>query len=128
MTITYRNGTVLKPIVLSHDQHEIRAIAAGCDDVLAFTAIHGTWISEENEPVAIEFDCQRRAAVPVFSEDEFVCPKELAAQLISALLKGGDRPEAVANTVNALCAGEFHAVIQRTELQHTLSTATGLLW
>ena len=117
MTITYRNGTVLNAIVLSHDKHEIRVVAAGCDDVLTFTAIHGTWISEENEPVATEFDCQRRAAVPVFSADEFVCPKELAARLISTLLRGGDRPEAFAKTINVLSVGEFHGVIQQTELR-----------
>src|ERR1039458_4973537 len=58
VTITYPNGIILEAIVLSHEENEIRAIAAGCDDVLAFTRIHGTWISEEIEPVAIEFAWQ----------------------------------------------------------------------
>jgi hypothetical protein len=48
MTITYPNGTVLEAIMLSHEENEIRAIAAGCGDVLAFTRIHGTWISEKD--------------------------------------------------------------------------------
>ena len=85
MTITYPNGAVLNAIVLSHEEHEIRAIAAGCNDVLAFTRIHGTWISEEIEPVTIEFEWQRRGAYPVISEDDCVCPSELAARLISTL-------------------------------------------
>jgi hypothetical protein len=33
-------------LVLSHDEHEIRAITPGGGDALAFTCIHGTWISE----------------------------------------------------------------------------------
>ena len=55
MTITYPNGTVLPAVVLSRGEEEIRAIAPGCDDVLVFTRIRGTWVSEELEPVTIEF-------------------------------------------------------------------------
>jgi hypothetical protein len=100
MTITYPEGTVLKAIVLSHEEHEIRAIAAGCSDVLAFARIQGTWISEANEPVTVEFEWQRRGASPPCSEDDYVCPKELAARLISTLLRGCAQDEAVAR---ALC-------------------------
>ena len=58
MTITYPNGTALNAVVLSREDEEIRAIAPGCDDVLAFTRIRGTWVSEELEPVTIQFECQ----------------------------------------------------------------------
>src|ERR1035438_5637276 len=83
MTIIYPNGTVRKAIVLSREEHEIRAAAAGCDDVLVFTRIQGTWISEELEPVTFEFEWQRRVASPAWSGDEYVCPKKLAERLIS---------------------------------------------
>ena len=86
MTITYPNGTVLKAIVLLHEEDEIRAIATGCHGVLAFTRIHHTWISKELEPVTIEFEWQRRGASPAFSEDDCVCPRELAARIIPTLL------------------------------------------
>jgi len=56
VTINYPNGAVLKAIALSHDEHEIRTIAPGCEDALAFTCIHGAWISERLEPVTIEFE------------------------------------------------------------------------
>ena len=59
VTITYPDGTVLEAIVLAHEENEIRAIATGCDDALAFTRIHGTWISEEIEPVTIELAAAR---------------------------------------------------------------------
>jgi len=65
VTITYLDGTVLEAIVLSHEDDEIRAMVAGWSDVLAYTRVHGTWISEETEPVAIEFAWQRRRKPPV---------------------------------------------------------------
>ena len=92
MTITYPNGTVLQAIVLSHDENEIRAIAPG-GDVLAFTHLRETWISEDLEPVAIEFGWQRRAATPALSLEDCVCSKELAAHLIRILFAGDELQE-----------------------------------
>jgi hypothetical protein len=103
MTITYPNGTVLRAIVLSHDEHEIRAMAVGWDDILAFTRIHGIWISEEIEPVTIEFEWQRRRASHLCNGDDCVYPKELAG-LLSTLLRGGERDEAVASKLYVLDA------------------------
>jgi hypothetical protein len=62
VTITYFNGSVVKATLLSQNHHENRAISAGCDDVLVFTRIRDTWISEEIEPVAIEFEWQHSVA------------------------------------------------------------------
>jgi hypothetical protein len=78
MTITYPNGTVRKAILLSYEQHEIRVAAPGCDDVLTFTRIVGAWMSEQLEPVIIEFEWQRRQALRT-SGDDLSCPEELAA-------------------------------------------------
>ena len=56
MTITYSNGTVLEVIVLAHEEEGLRVAVAGDGDVRTFQFIHGVWISEECEPVAVEFD------------------------------------------------------------------------
>jgi hypothetical protein len=117
VTITYPDGTVLEAIVLSHEETEIRAIAAGCDDVLAFTRIHGTWISEEIEPVSIEFAWRRRGTSPATSEDDCACPKELAARLIAMLLSGCERAEAGEHTLYVLSPEGNRVAIHRTELQ-----------
>jgi hypothetical protein len=101
VTITYLNGTTLKAIPLAYDQNVIRAVAPGGDDVLVFTRIHDTWISEETEPVTIEFEWQRGMATGVPSEDECICPKELAAHLIQALISGEEAYEAGANSLYA---------------------------
>jgi hypothetical protein len=94
MTITYPNGTVLKAIALSHENNEIRAVTAGCDDVLVFTYVQGIWTSEDLEPVALKFEWQHGGEVPTPSEDDCVCPKELAIRLIQKLF-GGDQADAV---------------------------------
>jgi hypothetical protein len=84
VTITYPSGTVLKAIVLLHEEDEIRAMAAG--GVLAFTRIQHTWVSKEMEPVTIEFEWQRRGATPLLSGVDGVRPEELAARIIPTLL------------------------------------------
>jgi hypothetical protein len=117
VTITYPNGTALEAVVLSHEEHEIRAIAAGGDAVLAFTRIHGTWISEEIEPVTIEFAWERRWTSPAASEDTCICPKALAARLIQSLFRGGEPESAEADTLYVLSAGGNRVAIHRSELQ-----------
>lgn len=116
MTITYSDGTVLKAIVLSHEE-VIRAIAAGSDGVLAFTRIHDTWISEEIEPVSIVFEWQRRGASPTFCGDDCVCPKELAARLIQTLLGACERDEAAANTPCVFSSEGTRVAVHRNELK-----------
>jgi hypothetical protein len=76
--------------MLSHEENEIRAIVFGGDDVLTFTRIHGTWISEELEPVAIEFEWQRRGNAPLAAIEDCICSKDLAAQLLQGLFAGCD--------------------------------------
>ena len=88
MTITYSNGTVLEAIVLVHEEEALRVAVTGEGDVRTFRRIHGAWISEECEPVAVEFAWQRHGAVNVLDEVDCICPKELASRLISMLLAG----------------------------------------
>jgi len=117
VTITYPDGTVLEAIVLAHEENEIRAIATGCDDALAFTRIHGTWISEEIEPVTIEFAWQRRGASPVASEDDCVCPKTLAASLIQSLFRDCEPKEAGSDALYVFSPEGSRVAIHRTELR-----------
>ena len=97
MTITYLNGTVLQATVLAHDEHELRAIAVGHEDALAFTNVHGTWISEDFEPVSLAFAWQGHHAAPVPAEDDCVCSGELAAHLIRTLFAGSGLHRPVRN-------------------------------
>jgi hypothetical protein len=100
--------------VLSHRDDEIRAVAAGFDDTLVFTRIHGTWISESMEPVEIEFAWKRRKAFPAASEKNCVCSKELAARLIQSLSCGCEPETEPSVPPVSSVAG---VAIQRTGLQ-----------
>ncbi len=113
MTITYPSGTVLNAFVVSHDDHELRAVAAGCEDVLAFTRINGTWVSEAIDPVTIEFEWQHRTAVHVLSEDDFICPKEVARELIHSMRTVGER-NAAANDFFAFGMARARAAVHRS--------------
>ena len=116
MTITYPNGTVVTAIVLSREEEEIRAIAPGCDDVLSFTRIRGAWVSDELEPVTIQFESQKAAGAPAeYSDDDYICPKELAASLIQALLGACEKDEA--DGFYVFSPQGTSVGIQRTELK-----------
>ena len=123
VTITCPHGSVLEARVLSHKDNEIRAVAAGYDDALLFTCINGTWISEEIEPVNIQFAWKRFSASHVTSEDNCVCSKELAARLIHSLSVGSE-PETEPDTPQALDSYELNPTgdpiaAQRPELRLT---------
>jgi hypothetical protein len=63
---------------------------------MVLSLIHGTWISEELEPVTLQFEWQRSVTPLACSEDDCICPKELAAHLIWSLVVGCEG-EVVAN-------------------------------
>ena len=116
MTITYPDGTVRNALVLSHKDLEIRAIAAGGDDVMVFTRLQDTWFSEDLEEVTFEFEWQHRVAPPAGSEDEFVCPKELAERLLSLLFGNGDPDPSDADRLHVLGPEGTRIAIHRTDL------------
>ena len=115
MTITCPHGTVLEARLLSQQPNEIRAAAAGCDDTLVFTRYKSTWISENLEPVVIQFAWQRAKRFPVPSEDTCVCSKELANRLIHSLLHGYD-PEVGSGNLSIFKSDEQES-IRPAELQ-----------
>jgi hypothetical protein len=117
MTITYPTGTVLEAILLSHEEDEIRATAPDCDDVLTFTRIRSAWVSEDLEPVAIEFAWQRSARSRVPAEEECVCSKALAAHLISTLLNGCEPDQPAEHAPYAFIPAGNPFAIGRSELQ-----------
>ena len=116
MTITYPNGTVRKAIVLSHEDNELRAAAAGCDDVLTFTRVEGIWISEDLQPVTFEFEWQRRVASPVPREEDCICPGELADRLISGLHGGSEPREGGENKLYVFSPEGIRVAIHVTDL------------
>jgi hypothetical protein len=88
MTIRYRNGSQQQAILLSRTESAIRVAILGSDDVVEFRALAECWISEDCEPVQIEFFPARHDADRIPTLDECVCSTELAADLIEKLFSG----------------------------------------
>jgi hypothetical protein len=77
---------------------------AGESDVRTFRRIHEVWISEECEPVAVEFAWQRHGAVNVLDEVDCICPKKRASRLISMLLAGEGADDLLGDSLSVLSA------------------------
>jgi len=88
MTIHYINKKSIEGFLLARTDNTLRVSIPGADDVLEFTCINGTWVSEDCEPVRIEFAWERKSHQPEVTEADCICPRELAAHLIHLLLNG----------------------------------------
>lgn len=85
MTITFRHMKPFTAILLSRTEDTLRVAVPGEDDTLVFQCVNGTWISENCEPVCIEFEWQRKKRVNAPAEAECICNEQLAAALIDPL-------------------------------------------
>ena len=69
----------------------MRVAVENGEDSVVLTCVNGTWISEEQAPVQVEFEWQRNLRKEATqSEADCVCSKELAARLIRLLLSGDE--------------------------------------
>ncbi|HXS96765.1 MAG TPA: hypothetical protein VN736_19325 [Candidatus Limnocylindrales bacterium] len=83
MIITYQNGLSLEGVALSRTDSTMRVAFRDQEDPVDFSLLNGAWVSEDCEPVTIQF-VARRAATPT-TEEECICAPDLAARLIAML-------------------------------------------
>src|SRR5262245_42366382 len=89
MTITFPDGTRLQAALLMRIADSLKAAVPGEDDPRVFTCISGTWISEDVDPVRIEFEWEKRRTT--FTKlDDCICDKGFASRLIARLLSPDD--------------------------------------
>jgi hypothetical protein len=93
MTIRYSNGYSVEAFLLSRNETSMRVAIQGSDDVLELNEINGVWITEDCEPVQIQFEWMRNKDLPVVTVDDCVCPHDLAARLLHLLFSGENDPE-----------------------------------
>jgi hypothetical protein len=98
MTIKYADGRAVEGIILSRTDDTMRVAISEGDDAVMFTWVGGTWISENCEPVEIQFEWQRRAPQKPVSEADCICSKELVGRLVQRLF-GGNEVEGTATVV-----------------------------
>lgn len=117
MTITYPNGTVVQALLLARGNDTLRAIVTGDDDVRTFNRLEGTWMSEDLEPVRIEFAWQRRTGRDTPVETECVCSKKLASRLVSTLLAGSEGDDLIEDMLYVFSAEGNRVRIQGTQVR-----------
>jgi hypothetical protein len=88
MTIRYSNGQAFEAALLTREENQMRIVLQGSEDVLELQRINGTWITDECEPVQVEFAWTRQSLLDTMSEDECICSPELAAKLLHLLFSG----------------------------------------
>lgn len=86
MRIWYQNGAILEGVMLHRTEESMRVAVKGRDDVMDVHNVHGTWVSDECEPVIMEIGASYKTGME-YSDEEFICPRSLADQLISLLVE-----------------------------------------
>jgi hypothetical protein len=95
MIIRYSNGYQIEGVLVSRTDDSMRVAIQGSDDILHLNLIHGTWISEDCEPVQVDFAWKKEDG-PMVTLDDCICSKELAAKLLHLLFSGDTDAEAEA--------------------------------
>jgi hypothetical protein len=90
MILTYANGSKTEAMLLARSENKIRVAIPGNNDPMELTDVHGTWVSEDCEPVRVEFAWQRKTREEILSEADCICSHELAARLIHLLWNESD--------------------------------------
>jgi hypothetical protein len=100
MVLIYADGSRTEAVLLARNENKIRVAIAGSDDLLELTDVHGTWVTEDCEPVQVQFAWEGKTAEQVISEADCVCSHDLAARLIHLLWNADEGDQAQAK--NAL--------------------------
>src|SRR4051812_7239181 len=90
VTIRQTDGETVEGVVLTRTEYKMRVALKNAADAAVFVWVDGTWISEDSEPVDIEFEWRRHERREPVTEADCICPQELAARLIDGLVSGDD--------------------------------------
>jgi hypothetical protein len=93
MMLTYANGTRKEAVLLARSDNKMRVVVRGGEEPTELTQVNDAWVSEDCEPVRVEFAWQGKSRQEVPSEAECICPHHLASRLIHLLWNGADEEE-----------------------------------
>lgn len=99
MIVRYRDGKTVEGILLARAENRMRVALRDGADVTEFTETNGVWVSDDCEPVEIEFAWQKKSKQAAVTEADCICSRELAARLIHLLLSGDPVEESEAGTL-----------------------------
>jgi hypothetical protein len=98
MVLIYADGSKTEAVLLARNENKIRVAIVGSDDLLELTDVHGTWVTEDCEPVYVQFAWEGKTPEQMISEADCVCSHDLAARLIHLLWNGDEESQAKAKT------------------------------
>lgn len=104
MVLTYTDGSRKEAILLARTGNRIRVAIQGSDDPLEITDVHGTWVTEDCEPIRVEFAWQKKTKEQILTEADCICSQDLAARLLH-LLWSADEEDLRQARPRALAAG-----------------------
>ena len=90
VTISNTGGRVLQGLILSRTGTTMRVAVNGFEDAEQFTCVKGTWISENCEPVEIQFEWRRHALTEPISDAGSRCSEEMANRFVHVVVSGGE--------------------------------------
>jgi len=108
MTIRYSNGYQIEGALLRREAHSMRIALKGSEDVLHLNDINGTWVSEDCEPVHVDFEWMKNEALPTVTLDDCICSKELAAHLLHLLFSGNNDATAQPTTLGGATSAPLY--------------------
>jgi len=85
MVLTYTDGSRKEAVLLARMGNRIRVAIPGSDDPLEITDVRGTWVTEDCEPVRVEFAWQKKTREQILTEADCICSHDLAARLLHLL-------------------------------------------
>lgn len=105
MVLIYADGSQTEAFLLSRTENKIRVAIPGSDDPLELAEIHGTWVTEDCEPVRVQFAWEGKTREQITTEADCICSHDLAARLIHLLWNADEEDPATAGQ-KALPAGQ----------------------
>jgi hypothetical protein len=115
MLIHYHEGRTAQAILLSRTANSVRVAVQGAEDIAEFRQVNGTWVSEDCEPVTIEFALAQISDKPAVTLADCICPADLAAGLVKMLCEaervtGLEAAATIASALMSSSAGSIWAV------------------
>jgi hypothetical protein len=83
-------------VLLLRSENMLRIALQGSDDVLELNQIAGMWVTEDCEPVHVDFAWSRLHPAEPVTEADCICSHELAADLIHLLYTGHEETSVTA--------------------------------
>src|SRR5690349_1128390 len=85
MIIRYRNGSEVEGLLLSYRESSMRVALRGAHDACELRQMKGAWMTEDCEPVQVEFECEQKRVTPTVTVNDCICPPELVERLLQML-------------------------------------------